>query len=104
MLPSSNGNHNLVEVPNITAAWPPASEAAGVVWPELQGPPANGLIGHDDAALEQHLFDQPQAQRESEIEPNRMSDDLGWKAMTFVADGLGHASLSTRLALTPELT
>src|SRR5918995_4735995 len=51
MLPSSNGNHNLVEVPNITAAWPPASEAAGVVWPELQGPPANGLIGHDDAAL-----------------------------------------------------
>jgi hypothetical protein len=32
-----------------------------------------------------------------------MGNDLGWKTMTFVADGLAHASRSKRLALTPEL-
>jgi hypothetical protein len=32
-----------------------------------------------------------------------MSDDLGWKAMALVADGLAHAGPSTRLALMPEL-
>jgi hypothetical protein len=33
-----------------------------------------------------------------------MGDDLGWKAMTFVADGLGHASPYTRLAFILQLS
>ncbi len=88
---ASDGDHNLVEVLNVTAARPLALKAAGLVWPELQGPPANCLIRDDDAALEQHLIDQSQAHRESEIELHCMGDDLGWEAVTFVADRQVHS-------------
>jgi hypothetical protein len=104
VLLANNGDHNLIELPNITSPRPFTLEAAGVVWPELQGPPATSLLRDEDTTLEQHLLDQSQAQRDSEIEPNRVSDDLGWKAMTFAANELGHTSLSTKLAFTPELT
>jgi len=99
VLSVANGDHGLVEMPNIAPARPLAFEAAGVIRPELQRPPADGLIEDEDAALKQHLLNQPQAQWEPEIEPYRVRDDLGWKAMAFVADGLGHAGPSTRLAL-----
>ena len=54
-------DHDLIEVPDVVAAWRLAPEAAGVRRPELQRPSADRLIGDDDAALEQHLLDQPQA-------------------------------------------
>jgi hypothetical protein len=60
-------------------------------------------MGDDDTTLEQHLLDQPQAQWETEVQPDRMSDDQGREPMAFVAYGIGHARLSTRLALIPEL-
>ena len=96
VLLAGDGDHDLVEMPNVAAAWRLAPETAGVRRPELQRPAADRLIGDDDAALEQHLLDQPQAQREPEVQPDRMGDDLGWKAMAFVADGLAHAGPSTR--------
>jgi hypothetical protein len=43
-------------------------------------------------ALEQHLLDEPEAQRKSKVQPDRMGDDLGWESMALVADGLGHAT------------
>ena len=91
-------DHDLVEVPDVAAAWRLAPEAASVRRPELQRPAADRLIGDDDAALEQHLLDQPQAQRKPEVQPDRMGDDLRRKAMAFVADGLAHAGPSTPLA------
>ena len=83
VLLTGNGDDNLVEEPNIAAVRPLAFEATGVVGPELQGPPANDLIGDDHAALEQHLLDQSQAQWKSEIEPYRVGNDFGWKAVAF---------------------
>ncbi len=44
------------------------------------------------------------AQREPEVQPDRMGDDLWWEAMALVADRLAHVSQSTRLAVMPELT
>jgi hypothetical protein len=38
----------------------------------------------DDAARGQHLLDHAQAEREAEIQPDRVADDLGWKAMAGV--------------------
>jgi hypothetical protein len=81
-----------------------ALEATSIVWAELQRPPADRLIGDEDASFEQQLLDQPQAQRKTKIQPHHMGDDLGWKAMTFVADGLGHASPYTRLAFILQLS
>jgi hypothetical protein len=62
MLLAGNRDHNLVEVPDIVAVWRLAPEVAGVGGSELQRPPTNRLVGDNDAALEQHLLDQPQAQ------------------------------------------
>jgi len=92
-------DHDFVEMPDITTVRSLAPEAASVRRSELQRPSADRLIGHNDAALEQHLLNQPQAQRKPEVQPDRMGDDLRRKAMAFVADGLGHAGPSTRLAL-----
>ena len=92
-------DHDLIQVPDV-AAWPLALNALGVRRPELQRPSPDSLIGNEDAALQQHLLNQPQAQWEPEMEPYRVGDDLGWKAVAFVADGRGHASRSTRLAYT----
>jgi hypothetical protein len=97
-------NHNLIQVPHVATAWRLAPEAASVRRPELQRPAADGLVRDNDAALEQHLLDQSQAQRKPEVQPDRMGDDLRRKAMAFVADRLAHAGPSTQLALIPELT
>ncbi len=95
--------NDLVEVPHVAPARFLAFEAAGVARAELQRPAPDSLVGDENAALEQHLLDQPQAQWEPEIEPDSVSDDLRWERVALVADGLAHASRSIRLALTPEL-
>jgi len=77
-----------------------ATEASGIVWTELLAPSTDCLVGDDDAALEQHLLDQREAQWESEIEPDGMSDDLRREAVAPVADRLVHASGRKAEALT----
>ncbi len=104
VLLAQDRDHDFVEMPDVTTAWRLAPEAASVSRPELQRPSADGLVGDEDAALEQHLLNQPQAQREPEVQPDRMGDDLWWEAMALVADRLAHVSQSTRLAVMPELT
>ena len=85
-------DHDFIEMPDITTVRSLAAEAASVVRPKLQRSAADGLVGDDDAALEQRLLDQPQAQGEPEVQPDRIGDDLRWEAMALVADGLGHAA------------
>ena len=97
-----DGDHDLIQVPDVATAWRLAPEAASVRRPELQRPATDGLIRDDDAALEQHLLDQSQAQRKPEIQPHRMGDDLRRKAVTFVADRLSHAGPSTRSRSNPS--
>ena len=52
---------------------------------KLQRPLPHRLVTDDDAAGGQHLLDHSQAQREAEIQPDRVADDLGWKAVTGVS-------------------
>jgi hypothetical protein len=100
VLPASDADDHLVQVPDVSRAWRLAAKAPGISGSELPTPPADRLVGYDDAAFEQHLLDQAQAQRKSEVQPDRVGDDLGWKAVTFVADGLGHGAVLTPEALT----
>ncbi len=95
VLLAHDGDHDLVEVPNVMAARRFALEAAGVRWPELQRLAADRLVRDDNPALEQHLLDQPKAQWEPEVQSNRMGDDLRWEAMALVANGFDHANPST---------
>lgn len=56
---------------------------------ELRRPAADGLVGDDDPTLEQQLVDQPQAERETEVEPHRVGDELGWETVPLAGGGRG---------------
>src|SRR6202022_844805 len=57
--------------------------------PEMVHPAPDGLIGDHDPAFRQQIFDVAEAQREPNIEPDRLLDDFGREAVAAVAD-LGH--------------
>jgi hypothetical protein len=44
------------------------------------------LMADDDAADGQQIFDHPQAQRKSEIQPDRVANDLGGKPVTAMKE------------------
>ena len=45
--------------------------------PEMIHPAANGFIGDHDPAFRQQIIDVAEAEREPEIEPDRLLDNLG---------------------------
>jgi hypothetical protein len=47
-------------------------------------PAADGFIGDIDATLGQQILDIPKTQRKSEIQPDGILDDLGWKAVAVI--------------------
>ncbi len=63
----ANRHDDFVETPHIAGAWRFPPETAGIVRAELSRPASNRLIKNDDAALQQRLFHQPQAQRKSRV-------------------------------------
>ena len=56
---------------------------------EMVPPSPDRLVGDSNAALRQQILDVAEAQREPEIEPDRLLDDLGRKPVAGVAD-FGH--------------
>src|SRR4051812_11404748 len=54
---------------------------------EFQRPLSHALVADDDAARGQHFLDHAQAEREAEIKPNRVTDDLGRKPVAGAAGG-----------------
>jgi hypothetical protein len=49
-------------------------------------PASDCLVGDRNSALSEQVFDVAQAQREPEIEPNRLLNDLGREAVAGLAD------------------
>jgi hypothetical protein len=69
-------DEDLIEVPLVAEAWPPAAQLLGVGLPELAAPLADALLGHRHPALGQELFDVAVAEGEAEVEPDGVADDL----------------------------
>jgi hypothetical protein len=87
-------DENLIQMPFVARARPTPAQTAGEARAELQAPPPNALVGHDHAAFGQDQLDIPKAQAEDMIEPDRVADQLGRKAMTIVRVGrLPHATI-----------
>lgn len=87
-------------MPDVASAGLLAVQATSVIQSEFHGPAADGFIGDNNPALEQHFLDKAKAEREPEIEPDGVDDDLRREAMAFVAHGrLGHARLVGAKAL-----
>jgi hypothetical protein len=93
------GDHDgdLIEVPFVASPGQPAPDLVGERLAELPGPPPHGLVAHGDAAGGQHPLDHAQAEREPEVQPDRVADDLGRETMAGVA-GAGGRRHAARLS------
>src|SRR3954452_21541464 len=84
---AADADEDLVQVPLVTRPRPPLLERVGERPPEAQGPSADALVAHDDAALGQDRLDLAQAQAEAVVEPHGVADDLGREAEAAVRVG-----------------
>ena len=95
---AANGDDDLIEVPFV-------AEPAGGSPPDIIGempaeflhPEAYGLVRNDDPTRRQQVFDHAQTEWKTKIEPDGMSNHLGWKpvaAIKGITNGLGHAARS----------
>jgi hypothetical protein len=57
---------------------------ASILSTELDTPEPNGLVADDDAPLCKQIFNISMTQIEMMIEPNCVTDYLGWTPMTFI--------------------
>jgi hypothetical protein len=79
----------LVQVPDVSQLSLPAPESPRVVWAKLPTPLPDGLVGDDNPPLRQEFLNVPEAQSESMIHPNGVTDDLGRKSVSVVAASIG---------------
>ena len=86
----------LVQVPLVAWLGSPATPLIGVCLAKLPAPLADGFIGHDGATDEQKFFYITVAEREAEIQPDGVADDLPRKPMMFVEIRCGRGRLLYR--------
>ena len=82
---AADRDHDFIQGPFVTRLRPAPADGVGKGLAELEGPLTDGLVADEDAAGREHLFDHAKAERETEIQPDRVADDLGRKAVTGVS-------------------
>ena len=80
---------HLVHVPLVSRPWSAASQAGRECLAELLAPLTNRLMGDNDATFSQQQLNISQAEAEHVIQPDRVADDLGRKAVAVVRIGWG---------------
>ena len=78
-------HEDLVQIPCVAQATLAAFQTTGVLGAELHGPLSDRFISYVHSAFGEQILNFPIAETESIIEPDRMTDDLWWKAMPDVA-------------------
>jgi hypothetical protein len=81
---ASDCKKHLIEVPCITALRTPSTQLVSTVLAKFLAPLTNRLVGQHDPTLGHQLFDIAIAKREAIVEPDRVRDDLGRKAIALV--------------------
>ena len=74
-LSAVDGDKHFVETPLHARPRPSSSQLACNDGAELQSPTADGLVGHVDTTLGEHVLNVAVAQCEAEIEPDGLLDD-----------------------------
>jgi len=97
---ASDADENLVQKPFVAGMRPVPFEAFGVDASETQAPLADRLVTHDDTPRCQDQLDLSQAEAEAVIQPDRLIDDLCWKAEASV--GIGRRAHVRDPAIDPE--
>jgi hypothetical protein len=92
--PTPDGDEELVQVPGVAQAALSPGEVTGVDRTELPTPLTDGLLGDDDPALGEEIFNVSEAEAEAVVQPDRVADDLGWESVASVARHSGFHRLS----------
>lgn len=79
-----NLHEELVQVPRVAQTTFSPLERTSVLRPELSTPLTDGLVGDDDSPLSEEIFDVSQAQTETMVEPDSLTDDLWWESESAV--------------------
>jgi hypothetical protein len=79
-------HHHFVQMPAV--AWPRATPAqpSGDQRSELQHPTSHRFVGEVEPTLGEQILHVAVAQREAEIEPNRVLDNRRWKAVAAIRE------------------
>ena len=77
-------DEDFVQEPRVSESTLSALQRPGVVGAELPAPLPNGFVRHDDAPFGQQIFDIPEAQTVSVVQPHGVADDVRRKAMPKV--------------------
>jgi hypothetical protein len=78
-----------------------AAQMGGDGRSELQEPAAQGSRRTVQAPLGEHLLNIAVTQREPDVEPDRMADDIGWDAVTLTRRAGASAQPNINLTLQP---
>jgi hypothetical protein len=82
-------HEELIQVPDVSEPSLPTPESPGVVWAELPTPLPDGLVGDDDSSFRQELLNVSEAQAESMVQPDAVTDDLRREPVSVVAASIG---------------
>src|SRR5262249_58185007 len=75
----------VVQMPLVADARKPATNPVGELLAKFAGPLPHRFVANDDAAGGQQLLNHTQPEREPEIQPDRMADDLDGEPMAGMA-------------------
>jgi len=81
---AADADEHPVDVPDVAESTLSPPQSSGVRGSELPAPRSNGFVGYGDATLGEKVLDIAKTQREPMVQPNRMADDLGRKAVTSI--------------------
>src|SRR5271166_5714028 len=81
VLRAGGDDNDLVEAPFVAPAWGSLSDAIGEFAAEFQSPLPDRLMCDRDGPSRQHLLDHAKAQWDAEIQPDRVTDELGGVAV-----------------------
>ena len=99
LLATIEDDEHLIEIPRVAETSAPPPEPSCIRGPERPRPPSDRLIGDRDTPLGQEVLNISQTETEAKVEPDRVSDDLGWKSITVIArGGTDHATTLLRAA------
>ena len=74
-------NQDLIHMPDMARPATPPAQDSSKGGTEFVTPESDRLVGDCDAALGEQVFDIPEAEGESTIEPHSVTDDLRWDAV-----------------------
>lgn len=84
LLPALDLDEQLVQMPGAALAAPAVPQPPCVVEPERSTPLPNRLIRHGDPPFGEEVFDIPETQAETVVEPDGVTDDFRGKSVSAV--------------------